>query len=191
MPAIEDEQISLAFSRMLSDGTGARLRTLAALLVSLLLVVLTACSPVPPLYSEPSPSPSIQGNVRDYEYFTALAACMQDRGWNAEVRYSSGWSMGLEYPTAQKDLVNQAEEECSREVGTGIFEPNVKNAEYNYDNNVRVLDCLHEHGYPTTEPPTKAHYVNQVLEDRLSIAWDPYDEVPVDERRAAVMTCPQ
>lgn len=97
----------------------------------------------------------------------------------------------MEAPTDQLDVAREAERECASEIDGSLFDVNPENAELAYDNNIRALNCLRENGYPTADPPSKSSYVNQFLEDRSTITWDPYDEIPIDERRAAVMTCQQ
>ncbi|WP_338747859.1 hypothetical protein [Janibacter alittae] len=58
---------------------------------------------------------------------------------------------------------------------------------------MKMRGCLSEHGYETSEPPSKEQFVNTALSGRPP--WNPYMDVPADLRQeewdSLIADCPQ
>ena len=143
--------------------------------------------------AEPAPSLTpgqVEGNQRDYESATAVAACLEERGWDVNVTPEGGWGIEVEMDEAQADVYREDFNACLEETGMGDVQMDEELANYLYDNHLRVLDCLEGAGYSVEEPPSRAGFVSTLLEDP-SKAPDPFALVPEADRSDAVFACPQ
>jgi hypothetical protein len=132
----------------------------------------------------------VAGNVREYEYNVALAACLAEVGWDAEVDGQGGWGIIVEVPEDQRDQYRMARDSCASELGS-MLETTPETVEYSYDNFVRVDDCLKDLGYETPTPPDFQIFLEMSLEDPNVEVWNPYSYVPDDELPRAGLACPQ
>lgn len=139
----------------------------------------------------PKSTPTVEGNIYMYESSNAIAGCLRDKGWEVEVTSSGGWGIEAEFPADQESAYTAAYEECAKETGYDKIEMTPDLASFNYDNTVRVVECLEEAGFSTPDGPTRQAYVDKVLEDPAAVPWDPYEYVPADDLTDAILACPQ
>lgn len=116
---------------------------------------------------------------------------MQDRGWDVEVTDTGGWGIEAAIPNDQKSAYDAAFDECVQELELDNVQMTPELAEFNYDNNVRVVECLEEAGYSVPQQPAKGAFVQSLLDDPNSVPWDPYELVSADDLHSAILACPQ
>lgn len=141
--------------------------------------------------SEVNPTPTVEGNQRDFENATLLAACLTERGWDVEVTPGGGWGIEIELADEQADLYREDFDSCLEETGLDEVEMDEELANFVYDNNLRVIECLAEAGYSAEEPPDRDIFVAKIMETPDALIWDPFSLVPQGELPQAVMACPQ
>lgn len=168
-------------------------RVVTLLIVSL--IGLTGCS-IPTDGSTDDPTvasdPGIVGNVREYEYAVALAACMVERGWDVEADGAGGWGVVYDSPPEEQRALMEAEFEECRESAWGLTRGSPEEeANYAFDNIARVVDCLGDRGFDTPTGPDRGRFVQLMLSEFDDVIWDPYELVPKDRMREAVLGCPQ
>lgn len=128
------------------------------------------------------------------EYMEAVADCLRDAGWEAEVTPRPP-SVESDYPASQREAFIRDDRACTKKLGRGPVPPPItrERAESRYEYHVKMRGCLSEHGYETSEPPSKEQFVNTALSGRPP--WNPYMDVPADLRQeewdSLIADCPQ
>ena len=129
------------------------------------------------------------------QWWIAKAQCHTDNGFPA---YYDGEGIETEAGRGQWDDYRAMTARCDEEV-TARLGPLPAAIPYSaqelralYHLNVELNDCLSEHGYPTSEPPTEETFVStyqQVYagsEEALEQLWNPYPADPnvaIDARK--------
>lgn len=176
-------------SVLVPDRTMRPLAAAAAFALVFALVACTAPDTRPPSVTEAPPA--VSGNVVAYETATALAECLRAAGWEVEVTDTGGWGVEIGLPPEQLPAYQQARDTCSADLGVDETVMTDELADYAYDNNLRVVECLHGLGYSTPQPPSREAFITALVEDDDEVLWDPYALVPVDEFGRAARSCPQ
>lgn len=128
------------------------------------------------------------------EYMEALADCLRESGWKTEDSNSPP-SVYTDFPESQREAFIRDRRACTDELGHGPIPPPVtrERAEERYEHLVKMRGCLADHGYDTSEPPSKEQFVNASLSGLAP--WNPYLDVPPGlkqaEWEALVAECPQ
>ena len=157
-----------------------------------LVLAVAGCSATPADEVSPSPSASApSGNAVMYEAAHQMGRCMQDRGWDVEVTDTGGWGIEAAIPNDQKSAYDTALAECTQQLGLDDIQMTPELAQFNYDNTVRVIECLDDAGYSTPDGPPQGSYVQALVDNPDSVPWDPYELVPADELQEAILSCPQ
>lgn len=172
-----------------------RLRQIC-LILSAVLVLAGCSSQAPP--SSPSDNASVpnqnlpvEGNQYEYENAVKTAACMTDKGWEAEVDPQGGWGVVAGFPPEQADIYRADYVDCVDEIGLGSVEITEDVAQRTFNNNVRVTQCLISAGFTTSETPNERTFVSKTMEDPQADVWNPYELIAKDALVNAVTTCPQ
>ncbi len=155
-----------------------------------LLAVSTSCSSPSEVVNDSSFEP-LTGNIRAQQAAVALADCLGEAGWDVSVSEHGGWGVEAAIPVEQERLYDEARLKCLEDLDLLTPSVDVDFAQYSYDNNLRVHNCLIENGYSVSEVPDRNVYVQRLLEDPNKENWDPYAEIFADDLARAVFDCPQ
>lgn len=132
------------------------------------------------------------------QWWIAKAQCHTDNGFPA---HYDGEGIETEVGPSQRedyrDMTARCEDEVTAQLGPlpAAVRYSAQELKALYHLNVGVNDCLAEHGYPTSEPPTEGTYVStyqQVYagsEEALEQLWNPYPADP-DVAFDARKVCP-
>lgn len=119
-----------------------------------------------------------------------LQWCMAELGWEVTT-LPDGSGIQFEIVADQAVAFETAMAAC--EAMHPISSEEYFNKEFltlDYEDKLRVADCLNQAGYAVEGAPTEEVYVEQTLLQRLS-TWDPVMELPFAEREQARAQCPQ
>lgn len=147
---------------------------------------------MPQQHSRSNPGPTWDGTP--LEYMQAVADCLRDAGWKAEVSARPP-SVESDYPASQKEAFKRDDRACMKKLGWGPVPPPItrERAEERYQHLVTMRGCLAEQGYDTSEPPSEEQFVNASLSGLAP--WNPYLDVPASmkqaEWEALIAECPQ
>lgn len=129
------------------------------------------------------------------QWIERVTGCLQNAGWDVTPDLAQdGYEIGV-VPESQKGAFEQSQKDCRAEAGPA---PNSGplTAEYVsalYDHMVKMKACLADHGYATSDPPSKSVYIDDYLSGRAP--WHPFAEVPAsipqEEWSALNEDCPQ
>lgn len=183
---------SLDASHRLPRGRGAH----GAVRMGLLFLTLLGLAGCTTSMDEPSElpvaDPTDVGNVREHDYAVALAECMVDKGWDVKADGVGGWGVTYDRPPeAQRAPMEADFVECRAEAGSLTRGTPEEEANFAYDNIARVVSCLEDLGLETPPAPDRGRFIQLMLSDHEEVIWHPYEFVPADRMREAVLACPQ
>lgn len=183
-----------------------RPRTTPALAVACTLfaagVLLAGCTPTSTAPTEaPASQPSTQGaqtgdqvfHGTRHEYTQAVAACLQEAGWDVEVSpedVDGGRSLIVDTPPEQNDEFDAALQACHVELGPleqGFDEPGALRRWYDFQ--VERLACLDSAGWVAEPPPSFESVEDEYATDGV-IMWNPEAGVPDADLEKARAACP-
>lgn len=163
------------------ERVGIRGRSMAALLVCVVLFLAT-CTAAPPS----TPKPSSPYRLTGEEFLVALAACMQDKGYNARVD-EGGLLIEREH---DGEAVAPDIRACKGSIDPARLEPppplTASQLEAMYRYVVAQTECMRAAGYPVSDPPPLQVYVDS------DQAFDPYSDLRlrgIDFSHADLLRC--
>ncbi len=151
------------------QGTELRRKRRAAIrlapLVLLVAWLLAACSGSDGLNSGPSPSA-----LNRVDYGVALSACLQKHGVIAERDHGSySFNPG---PGQTYDDVDEIRKGCEATLGPKPAANYSRDeADHLFDLWVSAADCYRAHGYDTSPPPSRAAFVDALMQGQPPIWW--------------------
>lgn len=110
------------------------------------------------------------------EYLAALATCLTDAGWKAEVESDGGLSVDS-VTAEQREAFIEEKERCQTSLGTPPQERPLTDMEIGriYDYYVDELTaCVVRLGYSVSEPPSRESFVSDYYSADAEL-WSPYD----------------
>lgn len=135
-------------------------------------IVLAGCA-APESESSPSPSHPIG------EYAQRVAACLQERGWDAVATFDNSVASGdpkVGIPTDQLSAYQAAEEECATQLG--YQEPRIPTSDQireMYQLDVAARECMLSLGFDIPEMPSEQVYLETF---GTASGWDIVTKVP-------------
>jgi hypothetical protein len=143
------------------------------------LVLMTGCTQA----STTTPS-GIDGLISDEDDLRAVAQCLSDRGWEAEL---IDGAIGVDVPADQAEAYERDSLECWSEAGVDTS-GTLSEADYQaiYDWYSTIAECLRGAGWGTPERPS--YEVFRSTYD--SSPWIPWSEVPPTDIGRASDACP-
>ncbi|MFB8188269.1 hypothetical protein ACFC14_03025 [Microbacterium sp. NPDC055988] len=133
----------------------------------------------------------------DPEFGSTMAACMVDRGWDADVTGDGG--VLSDVPEGQEEPYDADLAECEKENGLDTIAPALTEPELRllYLMELDTAECIRVQGLDPGNPPSEQTFVDSALAD--GNAWDPYAEVYTtsnsqvteDEYFALLEKCPR
>lgn len=143
------------------------------------LLLLAGCTQA----SSTTPS-GIDGLISDGDDLRAVAQCLSDRGWDAEV---TDGAIGVDVPADQTESYERDSLECWDEAGVDTS-GTLTDADYQaiYEWYSTIADCLRGAGWGTPERPS--YEVFRSTYD--SSPWIPWSEVPATDFGRATDACP-
>ncbi len=143
------------------------------------LLLLAGCTQ--PSTTTPS---GIDGLISDGDDLRAVAQCLSDRGWDAEV---TDGAIGVDVPADQTESYERDSLECWSEAGVDTS-GTLTDADYRaiYEWYSTIADCLRGAGWGTPERPS--YEVFRSTYD--SSPWIPWSEVPPTDFDRATDACP-
>lgn len=168
----------------------ARRGSLAAVLSLPVALSLGGCGGQEPSGQQPVPvSEQAADRAED------MAACMQEKGWEATFNRSDG-SMEVGGVPQDQRAVQQADHaECYAEMPVLEVEYDEETAGAYYDALVEAADCLAALGFQAGERPSREASVESLLSDAHDPLWYPYEELiasaSASEAEAAIEACPE
>lgn len=125
------------------------------------------------------------------EHEAAMARCLREQGW--EVRVVTDDPQGgydIEYPVEQQGQFDVDRNACLAIYGSGIPEYDEASAGEVYDELMVMAGCVEEAGFPISDPPSKASWVEAFVARPIP-PWHPYDEaVDAGQLAAVEAACP-
>lgn len=151
--------------------------------LAVMMTLLTGCAST-------EEAPTSEANM---EWAANMQSCMNEGGWDIEVRPDGGISAN--YADDQASAFNAAYAECETKFGYDVA-PTYTDDEIKaiYAKVVDTAACITEQGYDPGEPPTEQTFIDQVRGDG---GWDPYIDLYVpggltdDEYFALLEECPR
>ena len=132
------------------------------------------------------------GNIREHDHAVALAECMVEKGWDAKADGVGGWGVVYDRPPEAQRVVLEADiQVCDAAVSKLTRGTPEEEANFAYDNIARVVSCLEDLGLETPPAPDRGRFIQLMLSDHKEVIWHPYELVPADRMREAVLACPQ
>ncbi|GBD85155.1 hypothetical protein BMS3Abin02_01559 [bacterium BMS3Abin02] len=123
------------------------------------------------------------------EAMQAIASCLRDRGFAAEVATGGGIQPGIDIPVGGQEpqAMEDAFEACQSELtAAGVIEPvsrfSPTRLERLYRDYQDAAACLRDLGYDVPEAPSLEAFI-----ETNAAAWDPFSDVPAtrsDQERA-------
>lgn len=158
----------------------------------ILVLMLGGCTApsAPPAIPDVSAGP-VSGNQAAYRIAVDIAKCLTGEGWDVKVDPTGGWGVVAKVPDEQRSAYDRTYSQCIERLGLADPEVTEASASADYDNNIRVAECLADHGFSVDEPPSRASFVSKSVESPDKVIWDPYALISEDNKSAAVMACPQ
>ncbi|WP_146843324.1 hypothetical protein [Cellulomonas composti] len=97
--------------------------------------------------------------------YREVARCMRDRGWDVTAENEDGGdSLTARYPIGQEGPYEADRSACFAEAD--VPQETLMTAQEAgewFDKNVAAAQCLAEHGYPVTDPPSKQAYIDAAV----------------------------
>lgn len=120
---------------------------------------------------------------------TDMQWCMHELGWQVEA-HPDGGGVSYEGIAEQAGAMDTAFVACQETMHYDVDDyltPDFLTVDY--DDRVRVAQCLRDEGYEVGDPPSREAFTDQSIRERL-VLWDPLAEVPVGQLDAARASCP-
>ena len=143
---------------------------------------------------EPNPSATLTATDQ-HAWVTRVVECLHQTGWDDASVTPDGSGIQLDHlPAAQRAAFTAARTACEESAGP---QPNATpltraDVEALYDQMLAARACLTELGHTSTEPPSKAQFVDDYLSGQAP--WNPYSELSaLDQEEWARINevCPQ
>lgn len=122
-------------------------------------------------------NPQAASKLSQGEKAEAVAACMRDRGFAAEVIEGGGGTWGVRHGSdpAQAEADEAAYEACDAELGAAG--ETAYDARFDYDYKLWLAECLRSEGFDIPDPPTYDAWA-EAVDDPAN--WSPYVFVNID-----------
>lgn len=141
---------------------------------------------------EPTTTPGGEFEGTWEEYAQALAGCLRDGGWDAQVSHDDGLSIEiLDSGDGTEAALTDSQELCRARIGTKDG-ADLSDAELRaqYDGQVAQFECLVEAGFSATAGPSFEFYVEEYRRAGWT-TWDPMLGVSPGEYFDALDACPR
>ncbi|MBW9210504.1 hypothetical protein KV100_12650 [Mumia sp. zg.B21] len=129
------------------------------------------------------------------EWLGSMQSCLQEAGWKVEIDLEQNGIIADSVTAEQASSFSQAQTECHERVGKAPNDVPLTPAfaAKTYGHLVEMRQCLADLGYQSSEPPSKAKFVDDMMGG--SAPWSPFLDVPDDiseiDWHKLLKECPQ
>lgn len=151
----------------------------ARVIGALTLLLLAGCTQPPPTDEK-----GVESLFSDDEVAASRAACLQDKGWDVELKDGA---IIIDLPRAQRGQYRADNEECLRAAGIDP-EAGMSDEQYRiaYEWYSEIAACLSAAGWTTPDKPSFEVFRSGYDDD----PWIPWQHVPPEEHDQASERCP-
>jgi hypothetical protein len=171
-------------------NSGTRKCTIAALALGLAMTTLTGCASVA---AKPIDYSAGELSGTDQDFAVAMAACLQESGWEVETRPDN--SFGITLQASQESAFEAAETDCSERLGYDEHPEALSDAQLRrlYGGLTSLVRCLGEEGYVTRDLPSEQAFLDGSVFDPYGELRDPTrpNTLSNDEYYALLAKCPR
>lgn len=138
---------------------------------------ITACSPAG---GRSAASPSSTAPQTMGAWISDVVGCLQSQGWDVKADPVQMSINADTLPRSQVSAFKKASADCEQQAGPQPNDTPITAAKATqiYEHLLATKSCLEEHGFSTSEPPSRGAFVDDYLNGRAP--WTPYSDVRRD-----------